>query len=127
MKTILQILPRAPGSREGVGDYAGILAAELERAHGYRTEFVTGTTLAGANWGPPPFEAVVLHYVNYGYHPRGVPSWLPKKLAQMQAGSGHRLVTIFHELYASSSWRGSAFWLQPLQKRIARAIAQRSA
>ncbi|MGI8432128.1 MAG: hypothetical protein ACR2MW_07560, partial [Chthoniobacterales bacterium] len=42
-------------------------------------------------------------------------------------GSGHRLVTIFHELYASSSWRGSAFWLQPLQKRIARAIAQRSA
>lgn len=127
MKTLLQILPRAPGSREGVGDYAGILGAELERAHGYRTEFVTAATLAGADWRPPSFDAVVLHYVNYGYHPRGVPSWLPKKLAQLQAGGGHRLVTIFHELFASSSWRGSAFWLQPLQKRIARAIAERSA
>lgn len=126
MKTLLQIVPRAPGSREGVGDYASILAVELERAHGYRTEFVTGASVAGQNWRPPHADAVVLHYVNYGYHRRGVPTWLPGKLDQLQK-TGARLTTVFHELYASSSWRGSAFWLQPVQKRIARAIAERSA
>lgn len=125
--TVLQIVPRAPGSREGVGDYASALAAGLERTHGYSTEFVTGVTLSDRAWRPPPATAVVLHYVNYGYHPRGIPSWLPPRLRQIQAQSGARVITIFHELYASSSWRGSAFWLQPLQKRIARALAQTSA
>lgn len=126
MKTILQIVPRAPGSREGVGDYASILARELERTHRYRTEFVTGESFAAADWQPPRVSAVVLHYVNYGYHPRGIPGWLPERLTEMQRDSGVRLVTIFHELYASGSWRSSAFWLQPLQKRVARAIAERS-
>lgn len=119
---ILQIVPRLPGSHEGVGDYAAALAVGLERTLGERSEFVTGATIAKADWRPPPATAVILHYVNYGYNRRGIPSWLPGRLREIP-----RLITIFHELYASGSWRQSAFWLQPWQKRIARALAERSA
>lgn len=126
-RTILQIVPRAPGSREGVGDYASSLAAGLERCHGYKTEFVVGATLSDKQWRPPSATAVVLHYVNYGYDRRGIPWLLPHRVSQIQQLCGGRLITIFHELYAASSWRRSAFWLQPLQKRIARALAQSSA
>ncbi len=125
-RTILQIVPRLPGSREGVGDYASELAAGLARSHGYETEFVTDAIISEKQWRPPAATAVVLHYVNYGYDPRGVPSWLPQKVSEIQQRCGGRLITIFHELYASSSWRRSAFWLQPLQKRIARALAESS-
>jgi hypothetical protein len=126
-RAILQIVPRAPGNREGVGDYASMLANALERAHGYSSAFVTAAILADESWQPPPASAVILHYVNYGYHARGVPAWLPQKLDSIQKCNGARLLTIFHELYASGSWKQSAFWLRPLQKRIARAIARRSA
>jgi hypothetical protein len=69
-------------------------------------------------------DYALLHYVNYGYHPRGIPMWLPlflKELCRNVAVS-----TIFHELYASSSPWHSAFWLRPWQKRIAREVAQAS-
>lgn len=127
-RVILQIVPRAPGSREGVGDYAGILAQRLTKAHDCETVFATAAELSNEKWPPPPTaSAVILHYVNYGYDPRGVPSWLPGRLQQIQRDCGGKMITIFHELYATSSWRRSAFWLQPLQKRVARAIAQSSA
>lgn len=119
---ILQIVPQPPGSHEGVGDYAGALAAGLERRLGERSEFVTGAMIAKKNWRPPASTAAILHYVNYGYDPRGIPSWLPGRLRGIP-----RLITVFHELYASGSWRQSAFWLQPWQKRIARALAEKSA
>ncbi len=117
---ILQIVPRPPGSHEGVGDYADALATGLERRLGERSEFVTGAMIAKKNWCPPPATAAILHYVNYGYDPRGIPSWLPGRLRGIP-----RLITVFHELYASGSWRQSAFWLQPWQKRIARSLARK--
>jgi hypothetical protein len=124
--TIWQIVPRAPGGREGVGDYAQILAMRLEQMHGYATVFVTGATIAEARSSEPP-AAIVLHYVNYGYHSRGVPFRLLQQLGRLQDQSSAKLITIFHELSASGTWRQSAFWLRPLQRRIARAIARRSA
>lgn len=124
---IWQIVPRAPGSREGVGDYAQILATHLEQAHGYETIFVTGAALAEARSSEPPAAAIVLHYVNYGYHSRGVPVRLLQQLRRLQGYSGAKLITIFHELSAAGTWRQSAFWLRPLQQRIARAIAESSA
>ncbi len=125
--TILQIVPRAPRGRDGVGDYARTLAASLERHHGLETIFVSATDgrhlvfPSGAE--PDHYDTIVLHYVNYGYDRRGVPLWLPPVLRRLQRASGARLVTIFHELYALGSWRQSAFWLRPLQARIARGIA----
>ncbi|MEO8440384.1 MAG: hypothetical protein ABI540_09200 [Spartobacteria bacterium] len=65
--------------------------------------------------------------MNYGYDPRGVPIWLPSLLRRLRKVAGGNLVTVFHELYASGSWRQSAFWLHPVQKQIARAIARLSA
>jgi hypothetical protein len=74
-----------------------------------------------------PTSTLLLHYVNYGYSPRGVPVWLPYVLRRLQNASGMRLVTVFHELYAAASWRRSAFWLRPMEMHIARTIARLSA
>ena len=137
---ILQIVPHAPGSHEGVGDYALKLAERLS------SSYETGTIFAAAEPGASPrignFEVVaplatatveracancrgiVLHYVNYGYHKRGLPVRLPSLLRQLRETCGGQLITIFHELYASSApWR-SAFWLQRWQKSIARKIVR---
>ncbi|MBA3544324.1 MAG: hypothetical protein H0T83_07790 [Chthoniobacterales bacterium] len=120
MNSILQIVPRVPGGRDGVGDYAQTLAQRLEKSHGLATKFISGAELQELPQ-PPAAGAIILHYVNYGYDPRGVPLWLPTVLRRLRGSA--KLLTVFHELYASGSWRQSAFWLQPLQKRIARSIA----
>lgn len=132
---ILQIVPRASRGRDGVGDYARTLAASLERHHDLETTFLSAVTTTrgvhlvfpnGAGPGDQRIDhytAIVLHYVNYGYGWRGTPLWLPPVLRRLQRAGGARLVTIFHELWASGSWRQSAFWLRPLQVRTARKIA----
>ena len=137
-KTILQIVPRSSRGRDGVGDYARTLATILARRHDLETTFLAaaatkrGIHLVFPNGAEPgdqsldPYSAIVLHYVNYGYGWRGAPLWLPPVLRRLQRASGAPLVTIFHELYASGSWRQSAFWLRPLQIRAARQIAAMS-
>jgi hypothetical protein len=70
------------------------------------------------------FDHIILHYVGYGYHNRGVPFGLVKKLSELQRNFNGMLLTVFHELYASAPpWR-SAFWLRPFQVHIARSIAR---
>ena len=140
---ILQIVPRAPGGRDGVGDYAHTLARCLNKSHDLQTTFLSaapsaaGKTEEGFQVLSPlraivdgqrleNYTAIVLHYVNYGFQRRGVPLWLPRVLRRLRAADDTRLVTIFHELYASGSWRQSAFWLRPMQRRIARSIARMS-
>jgi glycogen(starch) synthase len=63
---------------------------------------------------------VWVHYVNYAYQRRGCPAWLVDGVARWRAAvPGRRLVTYFHEVYASGPpWR-SSFWLGPLQRRLA--------
>src|SRR5262249_25649113 len=61
----------------------------------------------------------------YGYGHRGIPLWLPAILRKVKGRA--RLLTIFHELYATGSVRHSAFWLRAIQKRIVRAIGDLSA
>ena len=137
---ILQIVPRAPGSYDGVGDYALKLAERLRSDYGRETTFAAAAVtsdlrvenfdlvspLASAERECANCHDVILHYVNYGYHKRGLPLRLPSLLRRWKQTCGGRLVTIFHELYASAPpWR-SAFWLQPAQKSIARAIARLS-
>jgi len=121
-RSILQIVPRLPGSLDGVGDYALLLAQELRARAGIDTKFVA-----------PPFPlarpneladccGIVLHYVNYGYQSRGVPRKLPTRLRELKQSVGGKFITIFHELYATAPpWR-SAFWLRRLQKSIARDV-----
>jgi hypothetical protein len=138
---VLQIVPRTPGSREGVGDYALTLAAGLKSCYDRETTFLAATTSAMSVAGFPVFqlnaisegqchelncENIVLHYVNYGYQNRGIPFGLLKSLRRLRGFCDGRFVTVFHELYASAPpWR-SAFWLQPLQKLLAGKVARMS-
>jgi hypothetical protein len=140
--SLLQIVPRAPDDGGGVADYARQLARRLRESYSINSTFVSATPSSLSETGDgfkllSPLRAIyntvdittglLLHYVNYGYDPRGLPVWLPSVLSRLQHTAGRRLVTIFHELYAAGSWRQSAFWLSPLQKRIARAVARLSA
>ncbi len=118
-RTILQIVPKMPGTSDGVGDYASILAERLREIFSYDTIFTTPDT----SFSDGGFEHIILHYVNYGYQKRGVPFALPSMLRKLCRKCPGRLVAIFHELYASGPPWKSAFWLEPLQKRIARTIA----
>jgi hypothetical protein len=123
---ILQIVPRLPGSLDGVGDYASILSDELRADFNIETKFVAPPFASPIPNDAAGWSGIVFHYVNYGYHNRGVPIGLPSTLRQLKQAAAGRFLTIFHELYASGPpWR-SAFWLQPTQKSIARAIARLS-
>ena len=140
LRPILQIVPRLSQEHEGVGDYARTLADRLREKHDLETTFVAASpaemeTAQGSSSRSPLREfarqpalreqaTIILHYVNYGYHPRGIPFWLPSVLRELKVSG--RLLTIFHELYALGSWRQSAFWLRPLQMRIARRVARLS-
>jgi hypothetical protein len=69
-----------------------------------------------------------LHCVGYGYQKRGIPFWLLNALRKWRhAVPRSRLVTVFHELYATSPypWQ-SSFWLSSAQRYVAREIARLS-
>jgi len=134
-ETILQIVPRLPGTRDGVGDYALNLARALLTRHRLSTVFaVAEQTAVTVKDGFPIAELsldsveslaqryrhVILHYVNYGYQPRGIPFQLRDFSQQLRSHLSGRWITVFHELYAfGPPWR-SAFWLRPFQVKIAR-------
>ncbi len=137
---LLQIVPRRPGTHDGVGDYALNLAHALARQFKIKTIFAVPHAMAeevgafsvrsfdlsaeAAAEIADDCDDVLLHYVNYGYHARGVPRRLPGFLQTLRRKSGLRMSVVFHELFAEvrTPWR-SAFWLRPLQIRIAREIA----
>ena len=135
---VLQIIPRVPGSHhDGVGDYALNLAKALSTHHGITTLFAVAedrgvsskdgfevVSIARLGSVNGRYDRVILHYVNYGYQNRGVPIGLLSTLRRLRGNFRGRFVTIFHELYASTSPWGSAFWLQPLQRHVARSISQ---
>ncbi len=71
--------------------------------------------------------AVLVHYVGYGYQPRGCPTWLVHGLERWRAeADGCRLVTFFHEVYATGRPWQSSFWLSPVQRRLAARLARAS-
>ena len=80
--------------------------------------------LRGA-WQEGETQRVLLHYANYGYAPRGCPFWLIEGLGRWKKRNPRsQLAVMFHELYASASpWR-SAFWLSPIQRRLASRLAR---
>jgi hypothetical protein len=131
---VLQIVPHLPPPYEGVGTYAAALAGAL----GGEARFLVGDpawpgTANGARAVPARTaaallaaigaeETVLLHYANYGYQARGCPEWLIAGLA----GWRGRLVTVFHEIWASGPPWTSSFWLRPAQRRLAATLARRS-
>jgi len=132
-REVVQIVPRLPPPAEGVGSFAEGLAAALAAGPGVPMSsrlLAAGPGAPGSVREAGAFASrlereagdspILLHYVGYGYEPRGCPRWLVDALAAWKAsGKGRRLVTLFHEVYASGPpWR-SSFWLSPAQRRLA--------
>ena len=148
-RKIIQIVPRLPPATDGVGDYALNLARQLRQDHNIQTHFIVcDRAWSGENTieGFPISQlsastakalssllsekqahTVLLHYVGYGYAKRGCPTWLVDGLKTWRnSSSQHKLVTMFHEVYASGAIWTSAFWLSQIQKRIATRLVQLS-
>lgn len=151
-RRILQVVPRLGSVMDGVADYARVLGEALRseaccevsylvgdpgepapvdedtpsagRLHARAGSELASTLEAigsreGSDYGP----VVLLHYVGYGYARRGCPFWLADGLEQWkQRNAGTRLVTVFHELYATGLPWQSSFWLSPLQRLLARRL-----
>jgi hypothetical protein len=138
LKRILQIVPRVPGGVDGVGDYALNLAAKLREKFGYATVFAAADAPRSTMVSDfevrrldqlnrvQEFDRMLLHYVNYGYQARGVPFGLLSSLRRMRQQHSGKLLTVFHELYASGSPWSSAFWLRPLQIYLTKSVARLS-
>jgi hypothetical protein len=149
---IVQIVPHLPQPPEGVGSFAVALADALRTRCGIESNFLVASPssapgrneressalkIAGANkeafsdaieiaTSRADTVTVLLHYSNYGYAPRGCPSWLIDGLTEWKTKNRGRLVTVFHEIHASGPpWR-SSFWLSPLQRRLAASLARLS-
>lgn len=103
-----------PPGTGGVRDYAEIVGRHIQ---GRLLQPTRDTPLFEYGSGD-----VVLNFSGYGYHPRGIPTWLVERLVQLRA-RGSQVGVFFHELFATEPpWR-SGFWLGPLQRRIASDLA----
>jgi hypothetical protein len=138
---VIHVVPRIGARLDGVGDYAFHLAGAMGRLDGIACTFVDASALAdrsidfleaalhAARSSACAARATALvHYVNYGYSPRGCPFWLVDGLERWKSGSASdtRLLSMFHEVYAfGPPWR-SSFWLSPLQRHLARRLARAS-
>lgn len=70
---------------------------------------------------------MVLHYVGYGFDPSGAPTWLARAVEELVRRKEVRVVTFFHEIYATSMpWR-RAFWHSIRQRAVARRLQRASA
>jgi hypothetical protein len=134
---VLQIVPRVSDNPDGVTDYALNLAKALLTQHRLRTVFAAAepsqisekegfkiAPIAGGSLSRDKPARVILHYVNYGYQKRGLPFSLLPILRRVRESCRGRFLVILHELFASGPPWKSEFWLQPLQKKIARDVAR---
>ena len=148
MNSVVHIAPQLPPAIDGVGDYCWNLwrhwpepdvrwkflalhNVPQTRAHWREVEvsgFEANAYSLNRALETAGAETVVLHYVSYGFQPKGVPLWLPETLRRWREGSSGksqkqnadderinvrspRLITMFHEMYARSSPLRSPFWV----------------
>jgi hypothetical protein len=115
----LVITPAFPPSLNGVQDFADILASALSIETPVEfiiislSETSEKSMLALMN----SYSFIHLHYVGYGYSPRGIPSNLVQALEKWKQNIKNQLLVTFHELFARSNfpWK-SSFYLQKYQR-----------
>jgi hypothetical protein len=149
---LIQIVPALPPATNGVGDYALAVAGAMRRELGLETRFVVGnpawqgpeevdgfsvrkvaarsaegleeTLLEAARGGE---SRVLLQLSGYGFSGRGCPWWLMHGLRRWRAKQTNgRLVTMFHELYATAPPWKTTFWVSPAQRMVVQGIARSS-
>jgi len=124
---LLQLVPPGTG---GVRDFAELLQMRWHES-GMHSELQALDPRAAPLTGLQRRSgrlALLLHFSGYGYQKRGLPLALLRQIRQLRQdwGPDLRLVSYFHESFSSGPpWR-SAFWLQGLQSRIGRQVAQLS-
>lgn len=106
-----------PPGAGGVRDYASKLGEPLRAPLLELTPATDVSALGG--------ELLLLHFSGYGFHKRGVPLWLLRRMRELR-GRFKAFGVVFHELFASSPPWGSAFWLSGCQKHIARELLELS-
>lgn len=155
MQAVLHITPQVPPAICGVGDYAAVVGRRMEElcpevrccylAAGHRAAGVGATRDVAKFWdaveemaeepSPSPSlggrgiaeAAIVLHYSGYGYDPSGTPAWLAEALERRPSRlTGVRVVTFFHELYATGKPWQRAFWTSSRQRAAAIRVARAS-
>jgi hypothetical protein len=137
---ITQIVPRFRPQIDGLGDYARLLGERLAAECGINSDYVVGDLAWSGDGGEMvravkqqtagallealgDCETVVLHYVGYGYHNRGIPFWINRAIRQWKCGGKERrLVVIFHELWASGPPWKSEFYLGWIQRNLVREL-----
>ncbi len=142
--SVLHILPRFHPVLDGVGDYALKLALGLRGAGKWESAFLVtdpgwsgpdrhegfGLHKLSATSGPALAETLVslrpetvlVHYVTYGYQPKGMPFWFQAGFDRWRqgAGRGARVVVLFHELWASGPPWSSACYSGLAQRWLVR-------
>lgn len=112
----------SPPAQGGVRDYSEIILASL---------VPFGSLYLWSQNSNTEIEPVIqsdclyLQYSGYGYAKRGAPLWLLQAL-ERKRHKIPKLGIFFHELYAFGPPWSSAFWLSPVQRHIARRLAELS-
>lgn len=141
MTPLTHIVPRYPPQIDGLGDYCHLLVKNLEDSHQIPSRIIIGDPA----WRPTRpvkdvmvlssrgrvdllkklenAETVILHYVGYGYHHRGVPFWINRALKAWKAvSSKHRLIIVFHELWSFGPPWKTEFYLSLIQRYLVRQL-----
>jgi hypothetical protein len=143
---ITHITTGLPPQIDGVGDYALQLAKALQDREVDGRFVLPRRQIAPAVAGFPVrcvtrraasdltdaleadlSQVVALHFSGYGYAPSGLCWWLVDGLRRWKSrAGGRRLVTVFHEIYATGlPWQRS-FWTALPQYQIARRLVAMS-
>ncbi len=151
---IIHIAPQLPPALCGVGDYATLLGRKIEELRsdtkcvylgcGHHNKGSISDTVGIGNtigdcdpermWQAvelliETFSAddvrIVVHYSGYGYQSDGAPEWLACALEQRSKRfAAIRIITFFHELYATGWPWQRAYWGSRRQRAVAIRVAQ---
>ena len=139
MKYIVQISPTYPPNIGGVGHYAKLLADFLIKKKIKSKFFVSDFSNDSKNKKIKLFgkrtsqlskllennntKVIVLHFSGYGYASRGLCFNLIKSIKEWKKkNKKHRLMTIFHEIYATGPIYRMSFWTYLPQKYLAKTL-----
>ena len=139
MKSIIQISPTIPPNIGGVGNYAKLLADFLKKK-GISSKILVSDHLENKNKINSQFgknkdllfllnknssKKIILHFSGYGYASRGHCFRLVESLNQWKKIDKRRkLITIFHEVYATGPIYRMSFWTSVPQKYLAKKLAK---